>query len=56
MILDNPFSLTSRVAVSHSLFATNTSLNKLALNETLSISSYVSVSTGIVTLFVLIDE
>ena len=56
MIRANPAFETSSTAVSHSLLATNTSLNILALKDTALLKLLSVVSTGILTLFVFIDE
>ena len=55
LILANPSFDTSSVADVHSLLADNTSLNKLALKETLFVNPLDVVSTGIFTLFVLVE-
>ena len=55
-ILASPSLATFKVAVLHSRLATNTSLNKSALNDKLSTNSQVDVLTGILTLFVFVAE
>ena len=55
MILKSPSLETSNTADVHSLLADNTSLNKLALKEILSVNPFVVVSTGIFTRFVFVE-
>ena len=55
VIRANPSFETSSVAELHSLLASNTSLNKLALKETFSVNPFDVVSTGIFTLFVFVE-
>ena len=56
LILAKPCSLISSIALSHSLFALSTSLNRLALKEMLLVFSNFVVVTGITTLFVFTTE